>query len=597
MTTSIDSSLANLARPGLQLGEVTRLVTEIEKAQPAHRAVTIGLSGNVTIDLLGTFLRRHAILHGQTARLSAGQFDNHLGNLTRFAAEGVDVAIIVNVFDALMPAFEARLSLLGRETIRALAERVGDELRLALAAAVSIRYVFLPLFHRLTPPTGALFERALDEAIDAFNDVVVTEGARHRNTCLLPSGALAAELGWDKAHDMRSYHRFRAPFSPAYLDRLAGQMFLLTRGFGSYFYKALVVDADNTLWGGVLGEDLASGIALGPHGYPASIYWQVQQELVGLRQRGVLLCLCTKNEPADIDAVFDSHPHMVLQRKDFAATRVNWDDKVANLESIAAELGIGLDSLIFLDDSPFECEAVRGRLPAVKTLQVPDQPSDYPRLIARVKEFFAVSEISRESAGKTEQYRLRALAAGERANFSSQEEYLASLGLAVTLRCDVRDAAPRIAELTQKSNQWNLTTRRYTEHEIRSMMESDDRAVYSIEVADKFGDSGLTGVVIVAYGELGVAAIDTFLLSCRVLGRGIETSFWREILERARARRCSTLTAEYIPTAKNAQVREFWDGLGLELTGHEDNGHRQYRGQLSALRMARPSHIEVRHVI
>jgi FkbH-like protein len=587
-------SIARLARSDLELGEVTHLVTELEKAHTFERTVIFGLSGNVTLDLLGTFLRKQALLHGHHAEVLGGNFDDHLGNVTRFAAAGVDAVILVNLFDALLPAFEARLPLLGREVVNAQAERVGSELGLALAAARTIKHVFLPLFHRLTMP--ALFESEVGLAIAAFNDVVLSEAARHDNVHLLDSAALAAALGFTKAHDLRSYHRFRAPFAPPYLDRLAEQVYRSCRGFGSYFYKALVLDGDNTLWGGVLGEDLASGIKLGPHGYPGSVYWQIQHELLALQQRGVLLCLSSKNEPGEIDELLAAHPDMVLRDQHFAVKRVNWEDKVENLQRIAADLAIGLDSLVFVDDSPFECEAIRSQLPAVKTFQVPEQVSEYPRLIADIKDLFAPSKISAESAGKTEHYRSRALTQGGRAEFATQEQYLASLGLKVTVYRDRRASLARVAELTQKSNQWNLTTRRYTDVEIRSFMESDQAEVYSIHVADKFGDSGLTGVVIVRYCEPQVATLDTFLLSCRILGRGVETSFWDGIFERVRERGCRALFAEYLPTAKNAQVRDFWDRLGLELASQRGDGHRQYRCPLSRLPRLCPSHVEVHHV-
>ncbi len=594
MTPLVDSSLATLAGAHLELSELTRLVTELEKTQTADRVVHFGLSANVTIDLLATFLRKQAILHGQRAQIHLGNFDDHLGNVTRFASEGVDAVVIVNVFDAFMPAFEARVPLLGEDVLNGQAERLRSELGLVLAAARGIKHVFLPLLHRLRPPNAGLLEGLLDATISRFNDIVLAEAAQHENVHPIDSGALAAQLGWARAHDRRSYGRFRAPFSPAYFDGLAEQMYRLTRGFGSYFYKALVLDCDNTLWGGVLGEDLAAGIKLGPHGEPGRTYWEVQHELLALQRRGVLLCLCTKNEPADIDAVLASHPEMVLRDEHFVMKCVNWEAKVTNLQRIATELNIGLDSLVFVDDSPFECEAVRGQLPMVKTLQVPRNLSDYPVVIAQIKSLFVDRNTTEESAAKTEQYRLRARAADERAAFATQEEYLASLGIKVTLRRDDLASVARIAELTQKSNQFNLTTRRYTEMEIRSFMESNDAAVYSIHVADRFGDSGLTGVVIMTYTDQ--VRLDSFLLSCRVLGRGVEASFWGVVFEDAQARGCQTLTAEYLPTPKNAQVKDFCSRLGLERVSDDPSGRREYVGNLSSLSISSPSHIEVHHV-
>jgi FkbH-like protein len=593
VTDSGKAALERLAKHHLELSEVTRLVAELEKSMASGRVVTFGISANFTVDLLATFLRKHAILHGFFAKICIGNFDDHLGNASRFASEEVDALVIANFFDAIMPAFEARVPLREAEVLSALSERFRNELRLVLGATSKIKHVFVTLLHRWHKPPAVCQDRALDVTIALFNDIIVEESARHENAHTIDSGAIASRLGWPKAHDLRSYRRFRAPFTPLFLDGIADQIYLQTRGFGAYYYKALVLDCDNTLWGGVIGEDLASGIRIGPYGDPGSLFWEVQHELLALQHRGVLLCLCTKNEPSDIDAVLASHPNMVLRDEHFVMKCANWDDKVTNLQRIATELNIGLDALVFLDDSPFECEAVRGQLPMVKTMQVPHNLSEYPGLIARIKDLFPEQGTSPESAAKTKQYRLRARAAEQRAEFATQEEYLASLRLRVTVRRNELASVARIAELTQKSNQFNLTTRRHTDREIRSFMESNDAAVYSIHVADKFGDAGLTGVVVVNFDR--PARVDTFLLSCRVLGRGIETSFWNAILDDARARGCRNVTAEYLPTAKNAQVEDFWSRLGLEIVSRHPSGRREYIGDLLTLRISSPSHLEVHH--
>ena len=231
---------------------------------------------------------------------------------------------------------------------------------------------------------------AIDAAVSLFDDVATEAAACHENIHLVSGAAISAQVGWSNAHDMRSYQRFRAPFTPAFLDALAAEAYYATRAFGSYFYKALVLDCDGTLWGGVLGEDHADGIKLDPFSYPGSMFWRIQHEFLALQRGGVLLCLCSKNDPAQVDEVLATHPAMVIRDEHVAAKRVNWDDKVESLESLAAELDIGLDSMIFVDDSTFECEAVRSRLPMVTTFQVPGDLSEYPDLIERMKRLFAV---------------------------------------------------------------------------------------------------------------------------------------------------------------------------------------------------------------
>lgn len=594
MSDRSDSVLLALQRASSELSEVTRLVLELERSSHLERTVTFGLSGNVTVDLLGTYLRKQALLHGHRAQIQVGNYGDHLGNAKRFAADGTDAMILLDLFDAFMPAFESRIPLLGQDVVGANADRFRSELALTLSESRGIKHVFVSLVHRLSPPNAGSASDKVDAGVAAFNDAITDEAARFENVHLISTGALSAQLGWGNAHDVHSYQRFRAPFTPAFLDRFAEQVYRLTRGFGAYFYKALVLDGDNTLWGGILGEDLADGIKLGPYGYPGSLYWQVQQDFLSLQRRGVLLCLCSKNNPADVDEFLASHPHMVLRDEQFIAKRVNWDDKAANLESIAKDLNIGLESIVFVDDSSFECEAIRNELPMVETLQVPAKLFEYPRLVRRITELFAVDSVPTEGPTKTEQYRLLALASQDRTRHATQDDYLASLDLKVTVQRNDRASAARIAELTQKSNQFNLTTRRYTAFEVNSLMDSGNADVYSVHVADKFGDSGLTGVVIVKYVSPETAAVDTFLLSCRVLGRRVELSFWAHVMDAARTRRCRTFVTEYLPTAKNPQVRDFWDRLGLEFVAEDPTGRRNYKVDLSTVQITpRPEHVEV----
>jgi FkbH-like protein len=341
----------------------------------------------------------------------------------------------------------------------------------------------------------------------------------------------------------------------------------------------------------VIGEDLIDGIEIGPGEYPGNVYWHAQAELLNLQREGVLLCLATKNEPADVEAVLAQHPHQLIRDEHLVVKRVNWGDKVDSLVGIARELNIGLDSLVFVDDSEFECEAVRERLPMVTTFAVPRNPYEYPAMVREVCDLFLAGRTTDADVDKTEQYRVRAAALAEEARHATREEYLASLGLVVELRRDPADAGARIAQLSQKSNQFNVTTRRYGEAEIAELIGSRDATVYSLGVRDRFGDSGLTGVAIVRY-DGSAANVDTFLMSCRVLGRGVELSPWSAILADARARDCVTLTAEWLASARNAQVERFFDDLGLECV-HESADCRRYEARLDRLSLPVPTHIEV----
>jgi FkbH-like protein len=283
--------------------------------------------------------------------------------------------------------------------------------------------------------------------------------------------------------------------------------------------------------------------------------------------------LCTKNNPQDIADAFD-HPSMVLKRDRFVASRVNWDDKVSNLRQIAEELGIGLESLIFLDDNPVEVEAVRTRLPMVRTIQVPTELSAYPRVMDEIAALYLGGGISDFSRSKTEQYHQRAAASRAKAEFTSQEDYLASLDIEVALHVDQATEARRISELSMKSNQFNVTTLRQSEAQIAAKMADLQSEVISLTVSNKFGNAGLTGVLLLRF-DRDTTIVENFFMSCRVLGQGVELALWPQIIERSRERGCRRITATFIPSAKNAQAAEFFDSVGFTKVG-DDNGTKRY---------------------
>jgi FkbH-like protein len=307
-------------------------------------------------------------------------------------------------------------------------------------------------------------------------------------------------------------------------------------GTSAPFYKALVLDADGTLWGGIAAEGGAQ---------VSGVFLEAQAIYLGMGDRGVILAIATKNEPGEVEAVLNG-PEGFLEVDDFTFIQAGWGNKVFGLKAIAKHLNIGLDAIVFVDDSPFECGYVRSHLPEVKVVQVPQNLAEYPRVAQEIADLFPVLV----DVAKTDEYRALAAAERTRPQFETEEEYLSSLGIEVEIHCNRSDEIPRIAELTQKANQFNLTTHRFTESQIKAqiVLHSD---VYSLSYRDKFGDQGLVGVIILIGHE-----VDTFLLSCRVLGRGVEFAPW-EFLDLGEVR------AEYAPTAKNGQVEGFWRSVKL----------------------------------
>jgi FkbH-like protein len=579
-----------LADPAASLAEIMGAVSTVEtQASPA--AAHIGISAGATIDLLGLYLRRHALLAGVKLQVSQGNFDDPMGDLARFAEAGVDHLLLAPFLDTFEPAFEARAAMLSDADLDVREAQLRGRWRLVLQAAAAFHAVILCGLHRITPPVAG--GDRLDAVLARLNQALRDEAAAFANVRFLDMMGLVADLGRREAFDLRFYLRNAAPYSPALLDAWARQALAVSRAFGTRFHKALVLDCDNTLWGGILGEDLASGIKLSAQSYPGLVFHRAQTEFLALQRQGVLLCLCSKNDPGEVDAVLESHPDMVLRSADIIAKEVNWSDKVANLRQIARTLNIGLDSLVFLDDSAFECEAVRSQLPEVAVFQVPASPPDYLAVIAAIKDLFLAGGATTDGGAKTEQYRQRALALAEQQAFATQEDYLASLGLTVSLARNEASRSARIAELSQKSNQFNLTTVRYSAPEIERLMADPAAAVWSLDVADRFGAAGLTGLVVVrCAGE--VATIESLFMSCRVLGRGIEFAIWPAIFADAAARGCRHVRASFRPTAKNAQAADYYDRLGLPLTD-ETQGVRSYEIVLAEFTPRPSPWIEVLH--
>jgi FkbH-like protein len=582
---------AVLAAPGSTLTQLLRAIATLESEPPA-RTVRIGVSSSVTVDLLGTYLRRHGLLAGTGVEIVAGDYDDPIGDIERFRQAGVEHVVLLPFFDNLLPSFEAQLPGLSPEAVDALEVRLRARYRLALENARGLHTVHLGTFSRMGAPADMGGRDVVAEVLDRFDAALREEAAAFPNTRLIDTGDVVRAVGRDAAFDARFYFRSKAPWTGAFLDELARRVTAAARGFGAAFYKVLALDCDNTLWGGVVGEDSVTGIALGPHDYPGNIFWRVQHEIAELRRRGVLICLVTKNNPADVEEVLAAHPDMVLRDEDLVVKRVNWDDKPSNLRALAAELGVGLDSVVFLDDSPFECEAVRAQLPMVRTVQVPRTLSDYPRVIAGIAELFPAG--TTDGADKTEQYRQRARAQQLQATSVDHESYLASLQLTVELRRNVPADAARVSELSQKSNQFNLTTRRYGVGDVEGFMDSPDRAVWSLVAGDTFGSAGLTGAVVLRY-DGACAHVENFFLSCRVLGRGIERSLWPTIVADAAARGCTELRAQFIPSPKNAQVADFYDRLGFRVAEDAD-GTRTYALGTAEFTTPSPAWIEITHV-
>lgn len=367
--------------------------------------------------------------------------------------------------------------------------------------------------------------------------------------------------------DKRFWYSARFPFASGAAREISRRIVAVGMALLTPKAKVLVLDADNTLWGGVIGEDGIDGIKLGPD-YPGNVFLDFQRRILDFQQRGLILALCSKNNAADLDEVLKQHPHQVLRDEHFAARRVNWVPKAENLASMAKELNLGLDSFIFVDDSDHECAAVRHALPQVEVVQVPSRPTDIATCLDQVARLEILS-LTSEDLAKTEMYaqdrRRRELM--DDTGGASAGDYLQRLGMKMSVHIDAGANVPRLAQLTQKTNQFNLSTRRYDEAQLQAFLHDDTWWVADFSLADAFGDSGVVGLALVQFQSPQVAHIDTFLMSCRVIGRKAEDAFLHALFRRLAEEGVEAVTADYAPTAKNELVRTFLPDQGFEPLG------------------------------
>ena len=344
--------------------------------------------------------------------------------------------------------------------------------------------------------------------------------------------------------------------------------------------KCLVLDLDNTLWGGVLGEDGVDGIRLGGD-YPGKAYTVWQQALLQLQRGGIILAVCSKNNETDVQEAWEKNPNMVLRREHFSALRINWQDKATNLRELAAELNIGLDSMVFIDDNPAERELIKQQLPQVTVPDFPEKPYQLmPFFKQLVEKYFRIYQVTDEDRRKTEQYKANAQRQAEKARFTDMESYLYSLDMELDIMPADEHNLPRIAQMTQKTNQFNLTTHRYTEADVQQRLDNGWR-VYCMSVRDRFGDNGITATIFLEPVDDVTVSIDTLLLSCRILGKGIEVAFVKTVFNLLRLDGYRRIFADYLPTAKNGQTADFYDRMGLTCTATGDDGAKHYEMALS----------------
>jgi FkbH-like protein len=345
------------------------------------------------------------------------------------------------------------------------------------------------------------------------------------------------------------------------ISNVAESIVKITAAFQGKIIKCIILDLDNTIWGGVIGDDGPDNIKIGSLGI-GKAFTEFQYWLKKLQQRGIILCICSKNFESVAKEPFEKHPDMVLRLKDIAVFIANWDNKADNIQRIQKMLNIGFDSMVFLDDNPFERNLVDQAIPDIIVPEMPDDPAEYLEYLYSLN-LFETASFSKDDLNRTEQYQKESERLAAQTTFLNENDYLKSLNMLSVVKPFDSFSIPRIAQLSQRSNQYNLRTVRYTEDEIRLISSSDRYKTFSFTLEDRFGDNGLICVVILEEIQSKELFIDSWFMSCRVMNRGMDNFVLNTIVDFAISNGYISLKGEYIPSAKNELVKDHYSNLGF----------------------------------
>lgn len=393
-----------------------------------------------------------------------------------------------------------------------------------------------------------------------LNVMLMDEAEKRKNVFLLNLSGVQSGMGRNQFFDEKYYYSAKMPISLSALPAAAKLVIDMVQVLQGKIRKCVVLDLDNTLWGGVIGDDGMSGIQIGELG-SGHAFSNFQLWLRELKNRGILLTICSKNNEDTAKEPFLKHPEMVLRMDDISMFVANWEDKAGNIKLIQQTLNLGMDSFVFLDDNPFERNMVSSLIPEITVPELPEDPAGYLDCIQDLN-LFETASYSSEDANRTGQYQAEIGRVALQRQYESVDDYLKSLEMIASVKPFDEFHYPRIAQLTQRSNQFNLRTVRYTEEEIAQLAVDPSKLTLYFTLKDKFGDHGLISVVILDKQDKSLF-VNTWLMSCRVLKRGMEEFIINQIIATARANGFEKVVGEYLKTPKNAMVEHIYEDLGF----------------------------------
>ena len=555
------------------------------QARPEAPDVRLGYLANFTLDPLPRWVDLHFAREGWRAAHYVGGFGQYvqevLGENTGLAAFAPDLVLLALSLRLLRPEAWAAFAGMSPAERRDLKEDVAAHVESWALAALERTPATLLVANFPVPAQPAFGVADLNTEYgetEFFLDLnldLLRRFKGHPRVQIFDLDRLASRFGKDRVLDRRMYYLAKMEWSPAFLGCVAAELVRHARAARAQARKCLVLDLDNTLWGGVVGEEGPAGVKIGAGDPEGEAFLDFHHRLKALQAQGVLLAVCSKNNPEDVAELFDSRPEIPLRITDFAAVEISWEPKHEGLKKIAAALNIGTDSLVFMDDNPAEISLIQQMLPEVKAVLLPPDPAEYVAVIDRLTDFERTAVLE-EDARKTAQYRENREREALRTASGELGTYLASLRTELAITRARRDDLPRIHQLFTKTNQFNLTTQRYTPSEVERFIASPICELWVVRGRDRFGDLGAIGVVLLRR-DGRVVYIDSFLMSCRAMGRGIETAIMNHVKHRLLDEPGHLeLRGRYLPTAKNKPAETFYEDQGFRLLERRDSGEKLY---------------------
>lgn len=551
----------------LKYSEILRLNKEIGETLEST-PYKISILSNIIVHQIKEILEYQLRTEGINANVVVGDYDNIVQDSLKYKESNAVLVFweLCNIIDGL----QFKIDLFDDRQLNEIIEKTKSEIDLVLKNLGKTSLVLLNVFTSLSFSTSARRKTKLEELANQLNQYLADNIPA--NVRLVELEKVIASIGVEDSFDYRYYYSSKALYTVNFFKSYAEYVKPFIMSANGKAKKALIFDCDNTLWKGILGEDGYDNIEMSPRTKDGLIFAEIQSIALALNRQGILICLCSKNNPEEVDKVIKSHPDMQLRDKHITINKSNWSDKVSNLKEIAQELNIGLDSFVVVDDSHFEVNLIRELLPEVTVLQVPERLYEYPKLLRENSGLFYNLSFTDEDRNKIEMYNQQVKRESLRNEFTDIENYLASLELKMTVFQDEDSIIPRMSQMSQKTNQFNLTTKRYTEGDIKNFIDEDSAKVFAFSVADKFGDSGITGLCIIIFNDKNqTAVIDTFLMSCRIIGRNIEYAFIDYLVDMMKRNNINEIQARYIKTQKNGQVKTFYDKCSFRLTDSNES--------------------------